>query len=822
MIEIKNLEKTYDKGRRHQNKVLHGISLSLPDTGFVCIVGASGCGKTSLLNAIGGLDSFDSGILTAGETTVKRSGTRKMEEERNRSFGYIFQNYYLLPEHSVGYNIYLGLHSSSLTHKEKLKRVKEVLREVDMSRYVNRAVGELSGGQQQRVAIARALARRPRVIFADEPTGNLDEANTVNICTLLRKISRHSLVLMVTHEDRIASFFADRVITLEDGRIKGDRDISDRADYSGENSNTIYTGDLDIDSTVECENVSLRILREEGTEPVSLTLVIQNDRIVIKLDSDKTVSCLRSEEIPTLAEGRRPVLSLKEMDAGGDDERYRSEQESRSKKQKCSLGFSTLLSEAKNLIKLSKKKNIGRSFFLIALTALAVFSVGDYITVANIDPEDFIISDSHILNVAVERGEDMPAATIHELSLATDAYRNHLRNKFNDIILIPSIPREIYYSTTIFPQYSNVLLPFTANSVVPLDFLDEGSIISGRAPENIDEIVVDRWVLDSVLSKPGILQNSISDRDYFLGKTLSFGKSVYAPTIVGICDSGEPSIYIPKNAYVMVGPSENPFIGISDLKDKFPGRYDEYTLEGEECLAVIGNANGSIQTGAYIFSSNALPFRIKGTISNDGLAVKYIISDERMAELYEYTINRSSYISIYTENKQVLKDFLNGVQDDRFEGKIYLNIIDAYGEQMAAYTEATEIKADARSIIIFTVMILSAAMLYLLSRSHVVSGMGMVAVYRLLGIPKRKLHGIFALECVLLSLRSSLPSAAITFTVLRILTSLPEIGFDMTLPISAAVCVYFAIVIFHLIVTAIPLARLLALPPARLATKYDF
>ena len=110
MIKIDNLKKTYDKGTRHRNQVLHGLSLTLPDTGFVCILGPSGCGKTSLLNALGGLDLYDSGTITTDTAHITRAGSREMERERNAAFGYIFQNYYLLGEHSVAYNVYLGFY----------------------------------------------------------------------------------------------------------------------------------------------------------------------------------------------------------------------------------------------------------------------------------------------------------------------------------------------------------------------------------------------------------------------------------------------------------------------------------------------------------------------------------------------------------------------------------------------------------------------------------------------------------------------------------------------------------------------------------------
>ena len=243
MISVEKLNKTYQKHSRNANQVLHALTFPLPDTGFVCILGPSGCGKTSLLNAIGGLDTFDNGTITTESVSVSRPNTRAYNQERNQSFGYIFQNYYLLSEHSVGYNVYLGLHSLKLSHKEKLARVMEALKAVDMDRYIRRNVGELSGGQQQRVAIARALARRPRVIFADAPTGNLDEANTMNICTLLRQISRTSLVVMVTHEERIAKFFADRIITLSEGRIRSDSQDWQRSDLSLSQTATVYAGD---------------------------------------------------------------------------------------------------------------------------------------------------------------------------------------------------------------------------------------------------------------------------------------------------------------------------------------------------------------------------------------------------------------------------------------------------------------------------------------------------------------------------------------------------------------------------------------------------
>lgn len=243
MIRAKGLDKTYDKGTRHENRVLRGIDLELPDTGFVCILGVSGCGKTSLLNVLGGIDTFDGGRISVNDTEADRYGTRRMEAERNRSFAYIFQNYYLLSEHSVAYNVYLGMQSLSLSEEEKRARIRGALAAVDLSHYGHRTVDSLSGGQKQRVAIARALVRRPRVIFADEPTGNLDEANTQKICAILRRLSENSLVLMVTHEERIARFYADRILRLDGGKITEDSTEFSRATLLSADTDSLYTAD---------------------------------------------------------------------------------------------------------------------------------------------------------------------------------------------------------------------------------------------------------------------------------------------------------------------------------------------------------------------------------------------------------------------------------------------------------------------------------------------------------------------------------------------------------------------------------------------------
>ena len=222
MIRVDNLQKYYNKGRKNEQHVLNDVSLELDRTGLVCILGESGSGKTTLLNTIGGLDTFSGGTITIEDTVVKKYDPKVMEPIRNDHFDYIFQNYYLLKDYSVAYNIKLALNRYELTEEEKEERVDYVLHMLGMEKFKKKQVSKLSGGQQQRVSIARALVKSPDVILADEPTGNLDEENTLRTMSILKNISKECLVLLVTHEKRIAKFFGDRIIEVCDGKIVRD------------------------------------------------------------------------------------------------------------------------------------------------------------------------------------------------------------------------------------------------------------------------------------------------------------------------------------------------------------------------------------------------------------------------------------------------------------------------------------------------------------------------------------------------------------------------------------------------------------------------
>jgi ABC-type lipoprotein export system ATPase subunit len=223
MIKLNNINKYYNKDKLSEIHVLNNITLDFPKKGIVVLLGPSGSGKTTLLNVLSGLDKINSGSIQFKDQLITSYKANKWDRIRNYSIGYVFQNYNLLNNKSVFDNISLTLNMIGVEDKHEIdKRVKYILKNVGMINYQKRKANQLSGGQQQRVAIARALAKNPDVIIADEPTGNLDSENTISIMNIIKNISKTKLVILVTHEEKLASIYANRIIKMKDGIIVED------------------------------------------------------------------------------------------------------------------------------------------------------------------------------------------------------------------------------------------------------------------------------------------------------------------------------------------------------------------------------------------------------------------------------------------------------------------------------------------------------------------------------------------------------------------------------------------------------------------------
>jgi len=220
IVSVTDIRKTYSKGALPV-PVLHGVSFSVEEGEFVSIVGRSGSGKSTLLNLIGGLDTPTGGSIVVAGTELTRASRRGLALHRRHTVGMVFQSWNLLSSRTALENVTLALAFGGVKRRDRERAAADLLGSLGLARRLSHRPGELSGGESQRVAIARALANRPRVLLADEPTGNLDSVTADEIVGLLRGLNRERglTVLMVTHDESTAAAVSGRVLRMRDGRI---------------------------------------------------------------------------------------------------------------------------------------------------------------------------------------------------------------------------------------------------------------------------------------------------------------------------------------------------------------------------------------------------------------------------------------------------------------------------------------------------------------------------------------------------------------------------------------------------------------------------
>lgn len=264
MLKLLNITKNYEAGDLSVT-ALKNVSIEFRKNEFVSILGQSGCGKTTLLNIIGGLDRYSSGDLIIDGRSTKEYKDHDWDTYRNHSIGFVFQSYNLIPHQTVLNNVELALTLSGVSKAERRRRAVEALEKVGLGSQLNKRPNQMSGGQMQRVAIARALINNPEILLADEPTGALDSETSEQIMELLKEVANDRLVIMVTHNPELAERYSTRIIKLLDGEIIGDSDPYDSSEEAaGEETQT-------AERPKKAAKKSTKRKREKGTYMSFLT-----------------------------------------------------------------------------------------------------------------------------------------------------------------------------------------------------------------------------------------------------------------------------------------------------------------------------------------------------------------------------------------------------------------------------------------------------------------------------------------------------------------------------------------------------------------------
>ena len=311
MIRLSNIDKYYYKNKSNELHIINDLNLTFDDTGLTTILGPSGSGKSTLLHVIGGLDKAK-GTIQYDDASFDNICTNKMDIYRNQHIGYIFQNYHLLPTLTVYQNLKIQLELIGITDEEEVnRRIDLCLKMIGMDKYKRRNVTALSGGQQQRVAIARALVKGAKVIIADEPTGNLDSKNSIEVMNILKLLSKKCLIVLVTHDQRLASHYSDRIIKIEDGKLIADiKNVQNDVGLSYM-KDTIYLDQYEKD-LLSSDTHKVTIYKNTD-DKLELNIVVENNTIYLENKTDLVVKVL-GEETNIVFEEHKPNDEFKEIE----------------------------------------------------------------------------------------------------------------------------------------------------------------------------------------------------------------------------------------------------------------------------------------------------------------------------------------------------------------------------------------------------------------------------------------------------------------------------------------------------------------------------
>lgn len=810
MIAVKNLEKYFNKGKRNELHVLDGINVEFENRGLVCILGESGSGKTTLLNTIGGLDTFASGNIDIDGNVFKKYSAKGIEKVRNDTFGYIFQNYYLLQDYTVLYNVKLALNTYDITEEEKEERALYVLEKLDMVKYKKKLVSQLSGGQQQRVSIARALVKSPKIILADEPTGNLDEENTLRTMSILKSIAKECLVILVSHEKRIANFFADRIIEIADGKIVNDYRNKNSDSYQRMDDGNIYLKDLEC-TTLEKEGVQIQLYQDEKScqEKINLNFAWKNGKLYIQNLEDYDVLLAGTEVGCEMLDTHKPNVEMTNVEEF-DFSLPRLKEHTVAK-----LSRKEIWKLALENIRLMGKKQAFIIGILLVTAVMLTITLANFTNNFFINEREVITEDSHYITVdASSIYEDMEDEYTEEFANFCEDYA--FAGKHGAIYKSNGGSLSLRYDG--FVQLQSAGLEFKEFSYVSLEHVEEKDILFGRLPKTKDEIVVDKWLIDKTFDTNSPFHHLIQDTESFINQELISAVSGDIFKIVGISDKGQPSIYMDK--YKAIGLSKTGYriANIEQLQAEYPRKYENQSLGSCEVMVTESAMRGyERRKTKTIKLENGREYKIVGAFP-DAFGVDYVLSDEDCQEIYRDYILKTKGYQIYTEEpEKMIKQVKADIKD--YDEYFTASVFSKSKMQIKQHEKANEENISSRNLFAVAAVFVSVFMIYFMIKSNVSSRTEELTVYRLLGIEKGSIIKSYLLEMFLVTSYTVLPAVLITSGIIKFVSSIPSLELQLIFPWWAAVALILAMYLINLIISVIPVNSTLSKPPAALAVN---
>ena len=864
MIKIEGLNKYYNKNKANEIHVIDDVSLELPSQGLVSFLGASGSGKTTLLNVIGGLDKA-SGSITYDSFEMKKYDMSKIDRYRNENFGYVFQSYNLLLNETVYDNLRIALELIDVyDEKESASRIEYALKSVGMYKYRKKRASQLSGGQQQRVAIARALVKHCKVIIADEPTGNLDSANAIEVMNILKSISKKTLVLLVTHNESLANFYSDYIYRVADGRVVEGKENESREHLDTATDNVIYLKDMNLSET-ESDSVKIKLYSNEE-KSIELEIVERNNTFYIR--SNQNIKLVESSNIKLVDDHYKPVEKSENAEYSYDDSFFDNSIRKRNTLRDIKVGLKRSILSFFHPTR--KAKIIYVSLAMIGmLFAICAISISNAMQVdtGSICADDgysalyngmryYLAEDGAQVIDGIQKGQISSVQVVYGRYVDFAKKINFVEQKRHD----QSYSR-LYYNDKV------------------------NDLVLGRAPE-YGEIAISRGLADELLTAFGEYCDSYDD---LFELEIDRGDG----SLVGIVDNPHKMIYVDLKTYMEDVTS---WIGVytdyvrcyecekkydtyeiilgRDLTDADVGTenilvsdayegYEELIGERVDDGIVSGTVVGVYRLKSITGDSSEHIRHRTHNVGKDNVVYKYSYSAEEytLVEGREPQADNECLVSLYS-SMQVGEEFdgykivgrynacadvltagvmfsTSALSTDSYSTKVFVveneegfletigdsfNLMTMYEREYVQMRETNDEKMTVFSILGVVCLIAASIMVFFLMRSKMINDIYNIGVYRSLGSSKNKIYAKYFTDTfVMVTFTSLIAYATVMFVYLTAIESINYsmstelFNTSMTVPILGVIALYVVNILFGLL----PIITLLHKTPSEILAKYD-
>ncbi len=818
MIKIEKVDKYFNKHKKNQIHVINDTTLNFNKNGLVALLGPSGSGKTTLLNVIGGLDKVNRGdIYINGEKITKRFSS-KVDEIRNLNVGYIFQDYYLIDNMSVYDNVAIVLKMIGIKNKEEIKaRVDYVLEKLGIYRYRRRLAGMLSGGERQRVGIARAIVKNPPIIIADEPTGNLDSKNTIEIMNIIKAISRDKLVVLVTHEKELAYFYSSRIIELSDGKIISDKEnkIEDDLDYRMDNK--IYLKELEKHDNIKNKNYNINYYHDNN-DILDVDIVIRNGNIYLKNNTKDKIEVINNDSSIEFIDDYYKKISKE------DYEKYEFHLE-KFINSKFKYRYSSILNPITTITNGFKKvfsypilKKLLLLGFLIS-GMFILYSISNIFGTLSVGDEKFVTQNKDYLIITKNNIKVNDYLSYEKL----DKIKYLLPG---DSLVTFTIKYNDYYQT-------NQVTDNLSGSLSSINMITAKDLIYGSMPTNNYEIVVDKLSISKMYDYNIAKQAGLIEIDDMLNRIVNIS-NMKDFKIVGIVDKKSPSIYVNESLFINIIANNlnygNPIFDTYNMgvakedkmmennntnlfdymikKDEVKLKKGRYPKWDYEVIVNINNKDLMPLNKKISTKVNGVKLKVVGYYQNND--VNYLLVNNNTIK-YELITTKDNII-VYPENKE---DAINLFREKG------LNIEDIYNKNKKDYLKNMKESMTITLVIAGIILAISFVEIFLIIRASFLSRIKEVGILRAIGVKKRDIYKMFLGEIIAITTIGSLPGYLFMAYIINTLDKIKYLEDFYLLDFKVLSISIILIYTFNIIVGLIPVGNVIKNTPHQILSRTD-